>query len=208
MTEQCNSGFCVCECAFVFCVCMSLKVRVLCVFISMFLIAQFTGFRHGLMYYFLFVSVAHLSFSFFFLGCLLSEPKFPSISSTQLFTSVLLCMTDTRLLNDSHMAHVWLCTWFYVQLIYNLFFHFWLTSDSFLTHVPLHAWLCEWLSALLLLLLAGLWDGWGVCYQGARVEIQIVRGLLRQSPRQAQQQVTVATGRTGRRRPSAEWAQP
>ena len=104
MTGQCNSGFCACEC-----VCMSLKVCVICVFISMFLIAQFTWYRHGLVYYFLFVSVAHLSFSYFFLGCL-SEPKFPSISSTQLFTSVLLCMvicmTDTRLLNDSHMTHV------------------------------------------------------------------------------------------------------
>lgn len=165
--------------------------------------------------FYLSVSSICLSF-FFFLGVYLN-PSFHWSHRLKLFTSVLLCMvicmTDTRLLNDSHMTHVWLCTWFYVQLIYNLLSinlltHFWLTSDSFLTHVPLHAWLCEWLSALLLLLLAGLWDGWGVCYQGARVEIQIVRGLLRQSPRQAQQQVTVATGRTGRRRPSAEWAQP
>lgn len=78
MTEQCNSGFCVCECVFVLC----LYVSDLCVFISMFLIPQFTWFRHGLVYYFLFVSVVHLSFVFFFLGCL-SEPKFPLISSTQ-----------------------------------------------------------------------------------------------------------------------------
>lgn len=41
-----------------------------------------------------------------------------------------------------------------------------------------------------LLLLAGLWARWGLCYQGSRVEIQILRGLLRTSPRQAQQQVT------------------
>lgn len=141
-----------------------------------------------------YLSVSSICLSFFFSWVSIwTQVSIDLIDSSYslLFYSVWLYVW---LIQDSWMTLIWLMfdsvhgsmynssiTFFSI----NLLTHFWLTSDSFLTHVPLHAWLCEWLSALLLLLLAGLWDGWGVCYKGAWIETKILRSILCQSPCQA-----------------------